>query len=596
VGPWRVLFLAQFAKIEHAFQVASTLSAPFVALSLEAQVLSYFGSGHLLRSWQPNQRRLVIQSPIDEVIGKNDEGGEMSSAIRSASTGILRRWILVSAAVLALAVMLGALLLALNWPFTQTAVTKALEDRFARDVKIRKFRSTYFPPGCVAEGIEFLHRVRKDLPPLITVQTLTIRAGYTGLLRIHKQVNDVQVAGLHVLVPPKSPGAPRQTFPLTNSTSGKTLGIGEITTDDAVLEFISEQPVEDRFTLRIDHLTLDHVGESDPVTFHALFKNTEPPGEVRSDGRFGPWNDDDPASSELSGSYTYEHVKLGVFEGISGTLSSQGKFSGTLGHIDAEGDIDVPDFKVAGSAHEVHLASTFQAVIDGTNGDTYLTRVESHFGRTAVISQGDVKGHSGQHGKTVMLTMSVSQGRIEDLLRLFTGSARPAETGELQLQTKVELPPGPQGFLKRLRLDGDFGIGGGRFTDAKIQMPVNRLAESAHGEAKKQEEVDPATVLSNLKGHFSANGGVAKLSKISFTEPGTLAEIEGTYNLVGKKVNLRGVLHTNGKLADTASGFKSVVLKALSPFMKKKSVTVVPFVITGTSSDPSFALDLDAKR
>ena len=242
------------------------------------------------------------------------------------------------------------------------------------------------------------------------------------------------------------------------------------------------------------------------------------------------------------------------------------------------------------------LASNFHAVIDGTNGDTYLTRVESHFGRTTVISQGEVKGHPGLHGKTVMLAMSVSQGRIEDLLRLFAGSARPAETGDVRLRTKVELPPGPQGFLRRLRLDGDFGIGGGHFTDPKVQMPVSRLAESARGETKDQEEVDPTTVFSNLNGHFSANGGIAKLSNISFTEPGTLAEIEGTYNLVDKNLNLRGVLHTSGKLADTTSGFKSAVLKALGPFLKKQSVTVVPFVIRGTSSDPSFALDLKGKR
>jgi len=520
----------------------------------------------------------------------------MSSAIQSARNKVLRRWILTSVAVVTAGVAVAAVLLAMNWPFTQTAVTKALEDRFARDVKIQRFRTTYFPPGCIAEGIEFLHRRRKDLPPLITVQTLTIRASYSGLLRIHKLVNDVRVAGLHVLVPPKNPNAARETFPLTNSTSGKTLTIGEITADGAVLEFISEHPAEDRFTLGIDHLILDHVGESDPVTFHARFSNTEPPGEIRSDGRFGPWNDDDPASTPLSGSYTYKHARLGVFDGIAGTLSSQGKFGGTVGHIDAEGDIDVPDFKVSGSAHEVHLASNFHAVIDGTNGDTYLSRVESHFGRTTVISQGDVKGHPGQHGKTAMLSMSVSQGRIEDLLLLFTSAARPAETGGVRLQTKVELPPGPQAFLRRLRLEGEFGIGGGRFTDPKVQEPVNRLAESARGETKGQEEVDPATVLSNLRGQVSANLGIAKLSKISFTELGTLAEIEGTYNLVDKKLDLRGVLHTSGKLADTTSGFKSVVLKALGPFIKKKSITVVPFVITGTPSDPSFALDLDARR
>jgi hypothetical protein len=521
---------------------------------------------------------------------------EMSSAIQSSRTGFLRRWIVVGAALAAVGVASCAIVLALNWPFTQTAVTKTLEDRFARDVKIRKFRSTYFPPGCVAEGIEFLHRKRKDLPPLITVQTLTIRTGYSGLLRIHKLINDVQVAGLHVLVPPKSPDSVSQTFPLTNSTSGKTLTIGEITTDDAVLEFMPEQPAADRFTLRIDHLTLDHVGESDPVTFHARFSNTEPPGEIRSDGRFGPWNEVDPGSTKLLGSYTYEHAKLGVFEGIAGTLSSRGKYSGTVGHIDAEGNFDVPDFQISGSAHKIHLTSSFQAVVDGTNGDTFLTRVESHFGRTAVISQGDVKSRPAQHGKTVMLTLSISQGRIEDLLRLFTGSERPAETGDLRLQTKVELPPGPDSFIRRLRLDGTLGIGSGRFTDPNIQKPVNRLAESARGETKDQEEVAAATVLSNLKGHFSADDGIAKLSNVSFTEPGTLAEIDGTYNLVNKKLNMRGVLHTSGKLADTTSGFKSAALKALGPFIKKKSITVVPFVITGTSSDPSFALDLGAKR
>ena len=188
----------------------------------------------------------------------------MSSAIQSSRSGVLRRWIFLSAALAAAGVASCAIVLSLNWPFTQTAVTKTLEDRFARDVKIRKFRSTYFPPGCVAEGIEFLHRKRKDLPPLITVQTLTIRTGYSGLLRIHKLINDVQVAGLHVLVPPKNPAAGPQTFPLTNSTSGKTLTIGEITTDDAVLEFISEQPAQARFILRIDHLTSGSCGRERP--------------------------------------------------------------------------------------------------------------------------------------------------------------------------------------------------------------------------------------------------------------------------------------------------------------------------------------------
>jgi glycosyltransferase 2 family protein len=44
------LLLPQFAHIQHAAEVASTLKIPFVALSLGAQFLSYPGSGYLLRT------------------------------------------------------------------------------------------------------------------------------------------------------------------------------------------------------------------------------------------------------------------------------------------------------------------------------------------------------------------------------------------------------------------------------------------------------------------------------------------------------------------------------------------------------------------
>jgi hypothetical protein len=47
-------------------------------------------------------------------------------------------------------------------------------------VKIGTFRRTYFPPGFIAQRVEFLHRKRQDLPPLITVETLTIRASYSA--------------------------------------------------------------------------------------------------------------------------------------------------------------------------------------------------------------------------------------------------------------------------------------------------------------------------------------------------------------------------------------------------------------------------------
>ncbi|MGD0010242.1 MAG: AsmA-like C-terminal region-containing protein [Terriglobia bacterium] len=505
-------------------------------------------------------------------------------------------WLIIGASLIVIAGIV-LIVLAWNWPFTRQAVTKALQDRFARTVQIGSFRKTYFPPGCVAEGVSFLHRQRKGLPPLITVQTLIIRGSYNGLLRIHKRLDEVEVKGLHVLIPPPGPsGQPPNVVPLTTSTTGASITIGKIATDGALLEFMPRQPDQEPFKLYVHRLTLDNVGEKGVIPYHAALLNTEPPGEIRSEGRIGPWDENDPGSTPVTGSYTYEHANLAVFEGISGTLSSQGKFSGTLGHIDTNGEIDVADFRVSGSRNTVHLISKFQAVVDGTNGDTYLQNVDAHFQRTTVTSNGSVVGRPGQHGKTIRLEMAVNGGRIEDLLSLFTDEKRPSITGSINLRAKVEVPPGPPGFLRKLDLAGNCGIGSGRFTNPDVQQPVNALTQSAGGENKKQQAEDPETVLSEFSGQVSVKNGVATLSNVSFSAPGTRAQLQGTYNLLDRKVDLHGVLYTNGKLSDTTAGFKALVLKAVGPLLKQKSVTVVPFSVTGTSPNPSFALDFTGKR
>ena len=78
--------------------------------------------------------------------------------------------------------------------------------------------------------------------------------------------------------------------------------------------------------------------------------------------------------------------------------------------------------------------------------------------------------------------------------------------------------------------------------------------------------------------------------------PGAEAAMAGTYNLLDKAVHLEGTLRTTGEISDTTSGLKAGFLKLLSPFLKKRSVTVVPFKITGTAQNSSIALDLARKR
>jgi len=68
---------------------------------------------------------------------------------------------------------------------------------------------------------------------------------------------------------------------------------------------------------------------------------------------------------------------LGTIKGIGGILSSTGEYDGTLDNIVVDGKTDTPDFRVATSGRMVPLHTEFHAIVDGTNGDTYLHPVKA---------------------------------------------------------------------------------------------------------------------------------------------------------------------------------------------------------------------------
>ena len=72
------------------------------------------------------------------------------------------------------------------------------------------------------------------------------------------------------------------------------------------------------------------------------------------------------------------------FMGLRGILSSTGKFGGTPGEIAVEGSAEVPAFRLDLSDHALPLHAEFQAVVDGTTGDTTLEEVRARVGRSDV--------------------------------------------------------------------------------------------------------------------------------------------------------------------------------------------------------------------
>ena len=236
------------------------------------------------------------------------------------------------------------------------------------------------------------------------------------------------------------------------------------------------------------------------------------------------------------------------------------------------------------------MLTDFSAYVDATaHGDTYLKRVDAHFGRTRVIVEGSIAGAEGRKGKAAMLDLSAPSGRIEDILGLFVKRPRSPMSGPVSLKAKAEIPPGKEPFLKKVRLQGEFGIDQGSFTKPETQNEVNKLSAGARGEDKD----DPETVLSDLKGQVTLEGGVARFSDLSFSVPGAEARLHGTYNIINHGIDLHGTLRVDSKISKTTSGIKALLLKVMDPFFKKKKKgEIVPVHIGGTFEHPQFGLDL----
>ena len=100
------------------------------------------------------------------------------------------------------------------------------------------------------------------------------------------------------------------------------------------------------------------------------------------------------------------------------------------------------------------LDTQFHAVVDGTNGNTYLKQVNGKLQDTAIFAAGAIESHPGVKGRHINLDVKITDGRIQDVLRLAVKSKQPVMLGRMAMQAKLLLPPGPASVSDRLNLDG----------------------------------------------------------------------------------------------------------------------------------------------
>jgi AsmA-like C-terminal region len=502
----------------------------------------------------------------------------------------------MAVAIVAAAVVGVMLIVPLSSERARERFVAVLADRLDAEVELDELR-VHMLPSLRAEGrgLTIRHRGRRDVPPLISIAHFSAESSVTSLL--HRHISRVDIDGLDIEIPPDrnrdalvggaaAPDAGRDRDPV--SDPARTFVIDRLSSTAARLTIIPKEAGKAPKVWDIHDLRLLSVSTGTAMPFVATLDNAVPPGAITTRGTFGPWASDEPGRTPLDGVFTFSRADLSVFNGISGLLAAHGQFGGRLDRIDIHGETDTPEFRVS-TGLPVPLHARYHAIVDGTNGNTILDEVDASFLNTSILAKGSVAGEPNQPGRTVSLDVTMSQGRLEDVLRLAVKAPRPPMIGGLRLTTRFVLPPGDDEVVRKLRLDGRFTIAGTRFTDATVQDRINELSHRGSG---KVREAEVPRVASRFEGSFKLGAGRLEIPNVTFDVPGSLVDLAGTYDLVPETLNFKGTLYMDAKVSDTTTGIKHLLLKLADPFFKRDGGgSAIPIKVTGRRSDPSFGLD-----
>jgi hypothetical protein len=508
----------------------------------------------------------------------------------------MRKWFIRAGVVLAILLIIACIALYFATPairnYARGKMQVYLQNHFHGSVQFSDFQISVYPVvrGRVT-GVVVRHNGRTDIQPMLRIRAISFEtATLKSILSAHLVIDTIRLEGLQIATPPRHPGGPPVLHPSDQDLASKyPILIHHILADDATLVILRV----DRKTPKeydIHHLDIKDFNFSEPAAYQATLTNAIPRGEIATIGKFGPWRADEPSETPFTGSYDFENADMSTLKGLKGTLSSTGKYSGPLDYLYVVGETDVPDFELRISDHPMDLKTSYSAIVDGTNGNTYLNEVDAHFLHTTLHVKGEVVDLNKQiKSRTIRLNAVSDDARIEDLLLLAVKSEPPVMSGTASLKADIDIPEGNEDLIERLKIDGQFGVGEAKFSSSSVQGKIDSLSRRGQGKPKDMEIED---VASELQGSFKVANSRVNFSDLSFGVPGASISLIGNYNMDNGALDFRGKLRLKAKLSQTTTGVKSFFLKAVDPFFKKNGAgTEIPIKITGTKDHPSFGPD-----
>jgi hypothetical protein len=516
-----------------------------------------------------------------------------------------KKWLLGIGVVLLLAaigIFIAASILSKRFePMIRQQAISYLSDRFNSDVQIASLRirmpKLSVPQLILKRGNGVHVRVEGDdvslrlhgpasPVPLFSMRKFVFDVDLGVLTQDRKTVNLVSIDGLRLNIPPKGD---RPDFgDNSRPSSTQKVVIERVEVSDAVLSLYPKDPRKEPLIFDIARLNLSSAGIGVPMHYDATLTIPKPPGEVHSQGSFGPWVAREPGDTPLKGGYTFAKADLGVFTGIAGQLDSTGTFEGTLSSIRAQGEASVADFHLKSAGNAVPLYTRFDVLVDGTNGDTVLQPVSARLGSTVFTTSGAVIKREDAGKRSISLDVTMPDGRLPDLLRLAM-KGEPFMEGRIALKTKIDIPPLTGTIKQKLRLDGSFQVRDGRFLRSNIQDQIDQLSRRGQGQPKN---ADIDEVVSLMRGRFLLDDQKLTSRSLTFGVPGADVDLAGDVDLANDELDLHGALKLRARVSQTMTGWKRWLLKPVDPFFAKNGAgTFLRIQVAGTSKQPKFGLD-----
>ena len=470
------------------------------------------------------------------------------------------------------------------------SITQALEDRFHSKVELESLQIKVFPQLLViGQNLSLHYHGRTDVPPLIHIETFSFSGGLFSLFRPVMHIPLLRLQNLQISIPPRYLSAnmpPEPKSPLPERVS--KIVIDRVICEHADILMLPRQSGTVPLDWEIHNLTLTSVRATQPFRFQGNLTNGKPVGEIATDGQFGPWNAEDPGDTPVSGEYNFTNADLTPLPGIGGILSSTGKYDGVLSELEVQGVTDTPDFSLDAAGTPVPLHTHFSATVNGTNGNTQLHPISAMLAQSLIIAEGSVMRVPNAPGRLITIEAAVPNGRIQDFLKLAIRSEKPILTGPVKIKAKLVLPPGKEGTLDKISLDGQFGVEGGNWSSAAMREKLASLSRHALGKSE-----DAGSAVSDLNGDFFVRNAVLHFRKLTFRVKGAAVDLAGTYTLRQGELDLAGQLTMQAKLSQIVNGKKAFFLKAFDPFFAKSGAgAVLPIRITGTRENPVFGVSV----